>query len=292
VSLRKKILLVLNPIAGKMRAHNYDIPSLFSTHTLTTYYTTDGASTELYVASCASLYDTVICAGGDGTLHHVVNGLMRLENPPTLGFIPCGTTNDFAVSLGIPRDIHDAAALIEKDRAIPVDIGSFGNRFFVYVASFGAFTESSYKAPQESKNRIGRMAYLFEAMREFPRIRPCTLSVETDVGSFRGDYVFGAVSNATTLGGFLRLSPADIAYDDGLFEVMLITMPRSVMDFQQIIFSLLRRQYNPEYITYIKTKRALFSMEQGVPWSLDGEYDSGSNTVDIQIHPKAIRLHL
>lgn len=290
--MQGKILLIVNPIAGKMRVNNYDIPSLFSGCSLSTYYTTDSGATETYVAENAGGYDTVICAGGDGTLSQVINGLMRVESPPALGYIPCGTTNDFAVSLGVPRDIPEAVALIQKNHPVPVDVGSFNDRFFSYVASFGAFTESSYKAPQESKNKLGRMAYLFEAMREFPRIRPCSLSVETDAGTFRDDYVFGAVSNATTLGGLLHLSPADVAYDDGLFEVLLIKMPRSVADFQQIVFSLMRQQYNADFITYIKTKSARFTMEHPVPWSLDGEYASGSSTVDIQIHPKAIRLHL
>ncbi len=292
MSLRKKILLVLNPIAGKMRAQNVDIPALFPEYEVTTYHTQDGASCEAYVATNAAAYDIVVCAGGDGTLNHVINGLMHSDPRPPLGYIPCGTTNDFAAGLGIPRDITRAAAAICTGEPKKIDVGSFGDRYFSYVASFGAFTESSYKVPQESKNRMGRMAYFFEAVREFPRIRPCHMTVETDNGRFEGDYVFGAVSNATSLGGMLHLSSDDVVYDDGLFEVMLISMPRSVLDWQHIIFSLLRRQYNPDHITFFKTRHAVFSMEQVSPWSLDGEYDSGDNTVEIQIHPRAISLLL
>lgn len=292
MSSRKKILLILNPIAGKMRAQNVDIPALFPEYNVTTYRTKDGASCEAYVADNAASYDIVVCAGGDGTLHHVINGMMHTESKPPLGYIPCGTTNDFAAGLGIPRDIPRAAAAICAGKPRMIDVGAFGNRYFSYVASFGAFTESSYKAPQESKNRMGRMAYFFEAVREFPHIRPSRMTVETDSGRFEGEYIFGAVSNATSLGGMLHLSSDDVVYDDGLFEVMLIPRPRSVLDWQHIIFSLLRRQYDSEYITFFKARHVVFSMEQVLPWSLDGEYASGDSTVEIQIHPRAVPLLL
>ncbi len=287
-----KMLLIINPIAGKMRARNFDIPGFFPEHQVTVYYTKDGASTEMYVESHAAAHDIVVCAGGDGTLNRVVNGLMRVPLRPPLGYIPCGTTNDFATGLGIPKEIPRAAEAIRKGTPTAIDIGSFGNRYFTYVASFGAFTESSYKAPQENKNRMGHMAYIFEAMRDLPHIRPCHVKVETDTADFQGDYVFGAVSNSTSLGGMLRLSPSEISYNDGLFEVMLIAMPRTAADLQQIIFSLMRRQYNPELISFFKTNHILFSMDQIFPWSLDGEYESGANIVEIQNNPRAITMQL
>ncbi len=290
--VQKKLLLIINPVAGKMRAQSFDMPAFFPQFEVTTYQTQDGASTEAFVEAQGSSYDLVVCAGGDGTLNRVINGLMRLKQRPPLGYIPCGTTNDFAASLGIPRDIPRAAEAISAGTPTPIDIGSFGGRHFTYVASFGAFTESSYKAPQENKNRLGHMAYIFEAMRDLPNIRPCRVTVEADHGVFQGNYVFGAVSNATSLGGMLRLAPDAVSYNDGLFEVMLISMPRTAADLQQIVFSLIRRQYNPEQITFFKTNHILFSMDQIFPWSLDGEYESGGNIVEIKNNPRAITLLL
>ncbi len=286
------MLLIINPVAGKTRAQSMDIPALFPSYALTVYYTTDGQTTEEYVAANAASHDVVVCAGGDGTLNRVINGLMRLSHRPPLGYIPCGTTNDFATSLGISRDIARAAEAICHGTPHPIDVGSFGSRHFTYAASFGAFTESSYKAPQENKNRLGHMAYIFEAVRDIPNIRPCHVTVEADSATFSGDYVFGAVTNSTSLGGMLRLSPEDISYSDGLFEVMLIRMPRSPLDFQQIFFSLLRRQYNPDYITFFKMRHAIFSMDEIFPWSLDGEYESGGNVIEIQNNTRAISLLL
>ncbi len=287
-----KLLLVINPIAGKMRAKSVNFPALFPGYDTTVYFTKDGISTEKYVAENAGKYDLLVCAGGDGTLNRVVNGLMHASPKPPLGYIPCGTTNDFATSLGIPKEIDKAAAAILQGRPVPIDVGSFGKRHFTYVASFGAFSDSSYKASQDAKNRIGHMAYVFEAVKDLPNIRPCRMTVETENGILKGEYIFGAVSNTTSLGGIMRLSPEDISYDDGLFEVMLISMPRNAMDLQQIIFSLIRKQYHSDLITYFKSGHLLFSMDQIFPWSLDGEYEEGGNIVEIKNRPKAIMMQL
>ncbi len=292
MSERQKMLLIINPVAGKLRTQSADIPGFFPAYDVEVYYTKDGASTELFVEKCAASFDLVVCAGGDGTLNRVINGLMRLSHRPPLGYIPCGTTNDFAASLGISRDISRAADTICKGRIQKIDIGSFGNRFFTYVASFGAFTESSYKAPQENKNRLGHMAYIFEAVRDLPNIRPCRLHVETEYTSFSGEYVFGAISNSTSLGGMLRLSPDSVLYDDGLFEVMLISMPHTALDLQQIIFSLVRRNYHPDYVTFFKTNHVVFSMDEIFPWSLDGEFEPGDHVVHIENNRRAISLFL
>ncbi len=287
-----KLLLIINPIAGKMRAKTADIPALFPEYDVTVYYTKDGKSTEEYVAAQAPLYDLLVCAGGDGTLNRVANGLMSAPTRPPLGYIPCGTTNDFATGLGIPKDIEKAAASIRKGSPFPIDIGAFGDRHFTYVASFGAFSESSYKASQDAKNRIGHMAYVFEAVRDLPNIRPCRMTVESEQGILKGEYVFGAVSNSTSLGGMVRLSPEEISYNDGLFEVMLISMPKNVLDLQNIIFSLVRKQYNSDLITFFKAGHLTFSMDQIFPWSLDGEFEKGANLVEIRNKPRALIMQL
>lgn len=287
-----KLLLVINPIAGKMRAKSVNFPAFFPRYDTAVYYTKDGISTEEYVKDHAGEYDLLVCAGGDGTLNRVVNGLMRASHRPPLGYIPCGTTNDFATSLGIPKEIDKAAASILHGAPVPIDVGSFAKRHFTYVASFGAFSDSSYKASQDAKNRIGHMAYVFEAVRDLPNIRPCRMTVEAENRVLKGEYIFGAVSNTTSLGGIMRLSPEDISYDDGLFEVMLISMPKNAMELQQIIFSLIRKQYNSDLITYFKSAHLRFSMDQIFPWSLDGEFEQGGNTVEIKNQPKAIMMQL
>ncbi len=291
--MQEKMLFVVNPVAGKMRGQGLDASKLFPDSQIKVYSTVDGDSTEKYVESHAAEYDLVVCAGGDGTLNHVINGVMRLENRPPIGYLPCGTTNDFAASLGIPKEPHKAAELIRKKNVFHIDIGAFSDRFFTYVASFGAFTESSYKAPQENKNKLGHMAYLFEAVRDLPRIHPCKVQIETEDAVHEGAYIFGAISNSTSLGKIVRLSPKSVLYNDGLFEVMLISMPNTVLELQDIVFSLMRRQYDASpNITFIKARHITVKAETPFPWSLDGEFAMGAKTVEIQNIQDAIALYL
>lgn len=284
------MLLIINPVSGKMKTKAFCLPSLFPTYRVTEYYTKDGLSTEEYVKENAENFDTVVCAGGDGTLNHVINGLMRLPAPPPLGYLPAGTTNDFASALGVPRDIPRAAEAILQGVPRPLDIGSFNHRYFSYVASFGVFTNSSYNAPQQNKNRLGHFAYVIEALRDFSGLTPRRMTFETEDEIIRGDFIFGAIANSTSLGGLLRLPARDVSYHDGLFEVLLIPMPRTATELQQIVFSLVRQQYNPDYVRFFKTRRLTISMETVTPWSLDGEFESGARRIEIVNHARAISL--
>lgn len=290
MSSSRRMLLVVNPVSGKMKAKAYCLPSFFPTYRVTEYKTKDGLSTEEYVKENAALYDLVVCAGGDGTLNRVISGLMYHKSPPPLGYLPAGTTNDFATALGIPREIPRAAEVILRGTPMPLDIGSFNRRYFSYSASFGAFTNSSYNAPQQNKNRFGHFAYVLEAMRDFSGLVPRRMTIETEDEAIRGDYIFGAVANSTSLGGLLRLPTRAVSYHDGLFEVLLIPMPRSATDLQQIVFSLVRQQYNPDYIRFFKARHLTISMETIIPWSLDGEYEPGARRIEIKNHSRAISL--
>lgn len=282
------MLLIINPVSGKMKTKAYCLPALFPSYRVTEYYTQDGLSTEEYVKNNAAGYDVLVCAGGDGTLSHVINGLMALQNPPPLGYLPAGTTNDFATALGIPREIPDAAEAILHGTPTPIDIGSFNNRYFAYVASFGVFTNSSYNAPQQNKNRLGHFAYVLEALRDFSGLTPKRMTVETEDDVIRGDFIFGAIANSTSLGGLLRLPARDVSYHDGLFELLLIPMPRTTTELQQIVFSLVRQQYHSDSIRFIKSRRLTITTETRIPWSLDGEYAPGAKRIEIKNHSKAI----
>ena len=290
MSPASSMLLIINPVAGKMRAKSYCLPALFPTWRVTEYYTKDGILTEEYVKENAAFFDALVCVGGDGTLNRVINGLMRVKNPPPLGYLPAGTTNDFAAALGIPRDIPSAAEAILHGTPQSIDIGSFNNRFFSYVASFGLFTNSSYNAPQQAKNRLGHLAYVLEALRDFSGLAPHRLTLETEDDTISGNFIFGAVSNSTSLGGLLRLPARDVSYHDGLFEVLLIPMPKSAQDLQQIVFSLVRQQYDPDYIRFFKTRRIRIRTETALSWSLDGEFEPGAKRIEIQNHHGAISI--
>ncbi len=288
----KKLLLIINPIAGKMAARSYDISAMFPPYAVSTYYTINSESTISFVQKNAAFYDLLVCVGGDGTLNNVICGLMQCSKKPLLGYIPCGTTNDFASALGIPKEIPKAAEKILCGTPKMLDVGKFNQRHFTYVASFGAFTESSYKASQATKNRLGHMAYVLEAVRDLPNIRPSRMTVTTKEVTITDDFVFGAVTNTSSIGGLVKISADNSSINDGLFEVLLVRMPQNVIDLQRIVTSLFRQQYNAEYITFMQTDKITFTAESIVPWSLDGEYESGALTVEIENKPCAIQILL
>lgn len=237
--------------------------------------------------------DILVCCGGDGTLSQTVNRLI-LEGSSgdiTLGYIPAGSTNDFAASLGMPKEPAKAAAQIIGGEPRCLDVGRFGYRYFIYVASFGAFTQSSYNTTQSLKNSLGHLAYLIEGIKELPAIKSYNVQVNTAEGhEYRGDYIFGSVSNSTSLGGIIKLDSSRVELADGKFELTLVKTPKNLLELNRIVFSLMSGKYDEELITFVHTAGAVFSCTEPMPWSLDGEYAAGGDRVEIEVMEKEIRL--
>ncbi len=234
--------------------------------------------------------DLLVCCGGDGTLSAAVNNLLKTNTKVNLGYIPSGSTNDFANTLGVPKNPLQAAKMILNGAPRPLDVGKFSQRYFIYVASFGAFTQASYSAPQSLKNSLGHMAYVIEGLKELPQIKAYHMAVETERKTVEGDYLFGAVSNSTSLAGLFKLDPEAVELDDGLFEITLVKNPRNLLEFHRIVASMLSGKFDPEMITFLHTKRAVFHCEEAIPWSLDGEYAPGTQDVEIQVERAAYTL--
>lgn len=236
--------------------------------------------------------DAFICCGGDGTLSTTVNSLLKSTVNLPLGYIPCGTTNDFASFLGLPKDPVQAAALVGKSSPGPIDIGCFGDRYFVYVASFGAFTQSSYSTTQSLKNSIGHLAYIIEGIKELPVLRTYSVRVETvEGGIYEGDYLFGSMSNSTSLGGVIKLDEKHVDSIDGKFELSLVKCPKDLSELNRILLSLMNGKIDEELITFVHTAGAAFSCAEPMPWSLDGEYTSGGTDVRVDVVPGGLRLY-
>lgn len=290
----KKLLLIANPKAGLKRIRR-SIPSLKKLFESSGFeveiYETKGkgdATKEVLEKSIG--YDIIVCAGGDGTLNETVSGLMQLNIRPLLGYIPAGTTNDFAASMGIPLAISKAAKHILKSEPRYLDIGSINERFFSYSATFGIFTEASYLTPQNFKNSLGQMAYLLEGVKELSHIKPRRLRVETEHGIYEEDYIFGAVSNSTSLGGIIKLNTGIVDFSDGLFEIMLIKNPKNAIELSKIVLSLRTKKYDDELIRFIQSKSVKFFSEEFTPWSLDGEYFEGGSIISITNIHNAIKI--
>lgn len=295
-ALQKRLLLILNPAAGMRKANRFlvDIIALFNSngYVCTVFCTArQGHATDIARENAHS-FDLVVCIGGDGTMNEVMSGLLDSGLDLPIGYIPAGSTNDFAASLGLSKDVLTAAKDIIEGTPKRLDVGSFNGRRFSYVASFGAFTEASYSTPQSSKNMLGHLAYVLEGMKDLPNIRPIHLAVRSKNASFEGDYIFGAISNATSIGGVLSLDKQLVSLDDGLFEITLIKAPLTLNALNRIVVSLQTRQYDPEMIHFFVADKVWIDANPDMPWTLDGEYAAGSASILVENLHQALPLIL
>lgn len=293
----KKLLMIVNPRAGRSKSRGplYDAAAVFSQagYLLSIHNTTpepgDAANT---AAAAGGIYDVVAAVGGDGTLNEVVSGLMRLEAPPLLGYLPQGSTNDFASSLCLPAKPQEAAAAMAAAAPRKLDVGRWNERYFVYVASFGAFTRSSYTATQAAKNALGHFAYILESMKDVGSLRPYRIRLTADGETLDGEYLFGAVCNSTSIGGLMKLDPERVVLDDGKFELLLIPNPRTAADLQNLVMALLNQQYDREGLIFRHVSSIHLETEEELPWSLDGEYAPSLPEVDIENRRQALEMLL
>ena len=282
----KKMLFIFNPRSGReqIKGHLMEILDIFSKagydiHVHATQGQGDAARTVRRLGHRAGL---VVCSGGDGTLNEVISGMMELKKTPLLGYIPAGSTNDFASSLKIPKRMGRAAAAVVKGSPFPIDVGAFcGDRYFVYIAAFGAFTEVSYLTSQDKKNRLGRQAYMLEGLKSISTIKPCRMRVEWEEGCLEEDFVFGMVTNTLSVGGFKGLVSQSVALGDGVFEVLLIRMPHTPADLSNIVSYMFLKEEPNEYVYKFKTSSIHIQSQGEVDWVLDGEFGGSRTQVDI-----------
>ena len=295
--MEQRVLLMVNPMAGRQKIRNellYVVDTLTKAGYETIIYTTQGKdATRDLLAEKDSQFDRVICCGGDGTFNEILSATMHWNKRPILGYIRAGTTNDFAAGLKLPSDIREAAVNIVRGTPHTVDAGLFNTSYFSYVASFGAFTETSYSTPQNFKNALGHLAYILEGIKEIPAFTPYTVCVEADGQIYKDSYIFGAVSNARSVGGILKISDSLVDLNDGVFEVMMIKMPKTLMDLSAIVTSLTSLnplKYDPSMFLFLQTKELKITFEQEMVWSLDGERVSGGKEARIACIKDAFKI--
>ncbi len=290
---RKKILLIVNPEAGQKRICRklMDVVIRFNqSGFITTVLPTQGSGDARELArEYAAGYDVVVCAGGDGTLNETVAGVLENGSGVPIGYLPCGTTNDLASTLGLSRDLDAAAKDITDGAAFPLDIGSFNGRYFVYTASFGAFTRVSYSTRQSTKNLLGHLAYLMEGIKDLRQIQPVFARIHTEIGDFSGDYLFGAVSNTTSLAGILTLDKEIVLLNDGKFELLLVDMPRNAIEISQLLINITQRKYEG-MIHLVSASRIEVETPEPLEWTLDGEYEKGGTKFTVENKHSAISI--
>ena len=291
----KKLLIITNPKSGKAKIKNdlLKIIQIFSdaNFDVTVYPTKRPGDATLKAQSLKSGdFDRIVVCGGDGTLNEVITGVMNSGIKCTLGYIPYGTLNEWSSGLKISRNPAIAASDIITGVETDLDIGKFDDKYFSYTASFGAFTEASYSAPQEVKNVLGQAAYFFEGIKSLSNIKPIHLKFRCDGKEIEDDFLFGAISNSMSVGGIVKFNDSVVKLNDGKFEVLLIKNPTSIIQFQSIVDGILRRDLTRDGIEFFHTNEITVIGGKDVPWTLDGEFSEGKEVINLTNIQSAIHL--
>ena len=291
----KKLLFVMNPYAGVRKAAKSltDILAVFNRaeYEVVTYMTDGTGDAYRMVREYAKGMDLVVCCGGDGTLNETVSGMLDAGLDIPIGYIPAGSTNDFASSLKLSLNPVQAAKDIMEGKPVPYDVGKFGDRYFAYVASFGAFTRVSYNTPQYVKNALGHTAYLLSSISELSQLRKLHVRMDLDNEIIEDDFLFGAISNSTSVGGILTLAPDQVDMGDGLFEVLLVRAPKSLVELSECIIAVQNQKYNDcAMITFCSSHNVKVYADENMAWTLDGEKFDGQREIRVQNLHQAVRL--
>lgn len=290
------MLFVFNPKAGKgkIKTHLLDIVDIFSSHDYEIIIRSTQAPRDAYekAREYANSVDMIVCSGGDGTLDEVVTGIMEAESSVPIGYIPAGSTNDFANSLFMPKNMTKVAEMIMEEELYHCDIGRFNQKTFAYVAAFGLFTDVSYETDQDLKNVLGHVAYVLEGVKRLFDIKSYHMKVTSDEVQAEDDFIVGMITNSRSVGGFKNLTGKNVDMNDGLFEVTLIAHPKNPLQLQEIITALVMAEDNTDLIYSFKTKKLTIESDEEVPWTLDGEFGGDHSHVDIENRHKALNLYL
>ena len=291
----KRLLFIYNPHAGKelLKPKLSDIVDIFvkAGYEVVIYPTQAYQDAYKKVRRYpAGEYDLVVCSGGDGTIDEVVTGMMQRDKREPIGYIPTGTTNDFANSLHIPKGLLRAADNAVNGTLFPCDVGKFNDDIFVYIAAFGLFTDVSYQTKQEMKNVLGHLAYVLEGTKRLFNVPSYRIKVTHDGETLEDEFIFGMVTNSRSVGGFRNMIGKQVVFDDGLFEVTLIKTPKNPLALQEIVASLLIEQVDTKHMYSFKTGRITFESLEEIPWTLDGEFGGAHDEVTVENLNRQLRI--
>jgi lipid kinase, YegS/Rv2252/BmrU family len=292
--MKKKVLFIYNPNAGKelIKPKLAEIIDIIvkAGYEMVIYPTQSYQDAYRKITEYKDEYDLVICSGGDGTIDEVVTGMMNREERVPIGYIPTGTTNDFATSLYIPKNLLAAADTAVNGKKFPCDVGIFNEDIFVYIAAFGLFTDVSYQTKQEIKNVFGHLAYILEGSKRIFNIPSYEMKVTYDDVVIEEEFIFGMITNSRSVGGFRNMIGDRVVFDDGKFEVTLIKKPKNPIEMQEIIAALLLSNIDSKHMYAFQSSKISFESKESLAWTLDGEYGGEHDYVEIENRKQALEI--
>lgn len=290
----KKLLLLANLYSGKgiIKLNLADMIDFYNSKGFEVTVCTSQYAGHIIdiVEKLGSNYDNIICCGGDGTLNETINGLMKLNKRPILGYVPCGSTNDFANSIGIPTIVEDSYKTAISGYPFTIDIGKINGKHFSYVAGFGLFTNISYETPQTIKNILGYQAYLLAGFKEIANIKTYPIKVTYDNGTFEDEVMLALVSNSNSIAGMKKFFENYANLNDGLFEVLLVKRPNNISLLKHIVSCIVEKNFDNEMFYSFKTNKLQIESANYIKWTVDGEYCGDFNSVEIEVEPRAIDI--
>lgn len=290
----KKMLFIFNPSSGKARIKNqlFDIIQFYTEkgYTITIYPTQQPGDGYAYIKELQDDYELIVCSGGDGTLNEIISGILDSGKMRKLGYIPSGSTNDFGRSIGIPQDLKKALDITSNGTPYGIDVGHFNEKYFIYVAGFGAFTKISYSTPQKIKNNLGYVAYVLQGIKELSELRNYHVVLEHDNGRLEDDFMIGFIMNSFSIAGFKNPIGYLTELNDGLFEILLIKRPANIVELQETIASLLSGTLDSERITCVRTSFAKIKSD-AMDWTLDGEFGGRYENVEVTNIRQAVQVY-
>lgn len=293
---KNDMLFIYNPKAGKAQIKNHlvDILDIFvkAGYEVTVYPTQSHGDAIKKTMKKKDKYDIVVCSGGDGTLDEVFTGMMKCEKKVPIGYIPAGSTNDFAMSLNVPKNMVQAAQTVVDGETYAVDVGEFNDDVFAYIAAFGLFTEVSYSTDQQVKNMLGHVAYLLEGVKRLSTIKSYKMKVTLNDEVIEDDFIFGMITNSFSVGGFQGITGNEVQMDDGMFEVTLIKRPMNPLELNRVMAALVDREVDSECMYCYKAKEIRIESEEEVAWTLDGEFGGNHQEVTIKNLHKALEIRV
>lgn len=292
--MEKRLLLILNPCAGQRKA-NRQLPEILRVfldagYRCETYVTAARGDATRFAAEHAGEFDRIVCIGGDGTLNETIAGVLGGGSQTPIGYIPAGTTNDYASSIGLSSNVLEAARDVVEGEPHPLDVGSFNGRYFTYTASCGAFTSTSYSTPQTMKNMLGHLAYILEGIKDLPSLRPYHLRVESNGEVYDDDFLFCGITNSTSVGGIVKLDAQMVALNDGKFEVMLVRKPTTAIQLNRIITAITKLDLPNEMVHFFTADSIVVESTEEIEWTLDGEQDPGGTRAEMKNLHSAVRI--
>lgn len=290
----KKMLLLANYHSGKgiIKLNIADMIDYYTKagYEITVYSSQYASHITKLIGEKGAEYDHILCCGGDGTLNEAVNGIMSLDKKPNLSYIPCGSTNDFANSINIPTIVEDSYKTAVDGKPIAIDIGKFNDKYFAYVAGFGKFTNISYETPQNIKNILGYQAYLISAIKDLLNNKTYSMKITYDKGVIQDDIMIGLVSNSNSIAGIRKIFENYADLKDGLFEVLLVKNPKNKKFLQNIVTSILEKNFDNDLFYSFKTSKITFECEEDIKWTIDGEYGGDCSFAEISVEKQALNI--